>query len=94
MFGDLQKVVDSLEPAGARDSRGEVVELDRLDRIDLDLPLLHPVSLAGSYARVMPHTDGGGDLAGADGRAKEFGEEHARSLDGKFTASDHHPQTE
>jgi hypothetical protein len=54
VFCDLEEVLDAMKPAGAGELRSDVIEGNRDDRINFDLALFHPVSLAGRDAWLMP----------------------------------------
>ena len=77
MFRDFKQIVDFLKTAGARETRSDVGECDRDDRIDFDFALLHSISFPGRDAWLMPYADAGGDGARPHAVAEIFCEEHS-----------------
>lgn len=80
MLRELEEVGDALETARSRKIGSNVVARDLNDRIDLDLALLHSISLACRYARPMPYANAASDRTRSDTVAQILCEEHSASL--------------
>lgn len=80
VFRHLEKIGYVLEPAGAGETRSDVGERNRADRIDFDFAVLHAVSLTRPYVWPLPHADARRDRTGSHAVAKVFDEKQAASL--------------
>ena len=76
VLGHLQEVDHALETRSACELRGDVLETDWQDGIDLDLAFLHTVMLANGDARVHPDADAAGDPPTANSVAQALREDH------------------
>ncbi len=77
MLRNLQQINDSLEPRFPREFGGNIRELNALDRINLDLPAIHRITIANLYVRPLPDAYAARDTAAANARSESFGEHHA-----------------
>src|SRR5215831_16984335 len=80
MLGDLQQIDDALEAGGTGQLRRDVRQLDRQDRVDLDLALLYPVAAAHLDVRAHPDPDAARDRPAPHAVAEPLVELHAPSL--------------
>lgn len=76
VFRDSQQVFHALEPRFAREGVTDVLEGNRLNRIDDDVALVHLVAAADFYVWAGPDANGGLDSAAPDSFAKALGENH------------------
>src|SRR5262249_18231052 len=70
-------ILDAVESRLAGEVVGDVAHVDRDNRVDDDVPVLHRVAVTDLDARLHPDADGARDPAAADAFAEAFGEEHA-----------------
>jgi hypothetical protein len=63
VFRDLEQVHNAHEPGLASEFGRDVSKADRKDGIDLDLALLHSISVARDDVRTLPDPDAAGDVA-------------------------------
>jgi len=78
MFGDRQQILHIGEARLPSQIIGDVLELDRLDRFDLDLAIVHRI--ASAHFDVWPHpdADAASDTAAPDAFAKTLGKDHSK----------------
>ena len=77
---NFQEVGDAQETRLTRQLRRDIVQADRLDRIDFDLTFIHPVPGAGLHVGTRPDPDAARDFSAPDPFAKTFREDHGESL--------------
>jgi hypothetical protein len=80
MFRHLQQVQNAKESRFARQFRSNIRKPDWLNRIDLNLAFLHPVSRAYSDARTHPDPHTASDLAPPYPLSQPLSEHHKESL--------------
>src|SRR5262245_52828163 len=80
MLRDREQILHVHESGLARQVVGGVVELDRLDRVGLDLTFIHGIAPADLDVGVHPDADAAPDSPAADPFAKALGEDHSGSL--------------
>ena len=81
MFRHLEEVSNALKPAGAGEIWSDLVESNRDDRINFDLPFLHSVPLAYRNAGPMPYPNAASDRTRSDPVAQILYEQHTTSLE-------------
>jgi len=74
--GDAHQIVDALEPRRSREIVSHILDVDGRDRIDDDVPVVHPVAAADLDARAQPHPNGATNASAPDPFAKTFREQH------------------
>ena len=80
MLRHLEEIADASKAAGTREIRSDLVERHRFDRIHFDLPILHPVPVAGPDVGPLPYANAARDLPGSDTVAEILDELHATSV--------------
>jgi hypothetical protein len=78
VLGDRQEVFHIGETRLAREIVGDVVELDRLDRFDLDLAIIHRIASADFDVRAHPDADAAADASASNAFAKTLGKDHSK----------------
>jgi hypothetical protein len=78
VFGDFEQVEDAEESRFAGQSRSDVREADRFDRIHLDFAFFHAIAAARFYAGTLPDADAAGDVSATNPIAEALGEHHGR----------------
>ncbi len=71
-----EEIVHAIEPRLARQIVGDVGDLNRLDRIDDDVAVVHRVAPADFHLQARPDADGAADSAAADAFAQALREDH------------------
>jgi hypothetical protein len=79
VFCDLQQILDALEPRFTREIVGDVGDLDRRNRIDDDMAVLHGVATTDLDMGTRPDANAASDSPAPDSFAKPFGEHHLTS---------------
>ena len=83
MPGDLEQVLDRVEPRLTCQLTRNVCSPDSLDRLDEDVAVIHRVAAADLDVGLLPDTDAASDATAPDALAEAFGEDHvAESLYG------------
>ena len=77
---NLEEVLDAGESAFTRESRRDLFESDRDDRVDLDLATLEAVSPPGAHPRADPDANRARDRTASHTIAEVFRELHRASL--------------
>jgi hypothetical protein len=77
---DLEQVDHTLETRRSRQLWSDISEIDRQDRIYLDLTLFHPVAVADLYMGTHPYADAASDFAAPNSVAQALCEDHLESL--------------
>jgi hypothetical protein len=73
---DLEQVSHVCEARRTRERRRDVVELHRLDRVDLDLAVAHPIASTRLDLGSLPDAHAAGDGTALDTLAQTLGELH------------------
>jgi hypothetical protein len=76
MTGGLQQVFDVGEARLPGKGIRDIGSLDRLDRVDDDVPVFHRVSAADLDVKALPDANAAADPAAANPLTKPFGEDH------------------
>jgi hypothetical protein len=80
-----EEIVHAVKPGLTRQIVGDVGELNRLDRIDDDVAVVHRVAPADFHLQARPDADGAADSAAADAFAQAPREDHQRrSIDSSW----------
>ena len=77
---DVEEVDHALETRLPRQLRRDVREIHRQDRIHLDLPLLHAVTVSDLDVRTHPYPDAARDLPSANTVTQALGEDQPWTL--------------
>ena len=75
---DLEQIDETQESRFAGQRWSNIGKPDRLNRIYLDLALLHAVARADSNVRTRPESNARRDLSATNSLAKPLGERHDR----------------
>jgi hypothetical protein len=76
VFGNCEQVNHPDEAREARELRRHLVEGEQIDRVYLDLSLIHLVAIADFDVRACPDPHAKGDGAVTNALSKSLGEEH------------------
>jgi hypothetical protein len=74
----FEEIVHAVKARFARQIVGDVCDLNRLDRVNDDVAVVHRVAPADFDLQPGPDADGAADSAAPDAFAKAFGEDHQR----------------
>lgn len=77
MLRDIEQVLDAAKAASACEGGREIVQRDRIDRVDLDRAFFHAVPLPHRDPRPVPDADCGRDGTRPHAVAEVFDELHA-----------------
>jgi hypothetical protein len=75
---DAQQLLDAREAGFTRQILGDVFDRNLRDRVDDNVPIVHPIAIADLHARTRPDANGASDSPAADAFAKMLGELHAQ----------------
>lgn len=76
VFRRLQQILGVAKPGFARQVVGDVLDVDRDNRVHDHVSLVHGVAATGFHMEPLPDPDGAPDAAAADTLAKMFREDH------------------
>jgi len=85
---DLEQIDQPEETRLSRQIWSNIRETDRLDRIDLDFTLFHPIPRANFNVRARPNSHTASDFTAPNPVPKSFGEHHKESLQSAAAESD------
>lgn len=77
---NLQKIDKAQETGRSRQTGSNIQQADRLNRIYLDFPFFHLVSLAGFDMRALPDSNAARDFPAPDALPKPLRKDHRRSV--------------
>jgi len=86
---DFEEIQNTQEAGRARQLRSDVGEADRLDGIDFDLSVAHPVPFSNLHVRAGPYANAAGDFSATNSVAQTLGKNHGNTLPQQGAAKAH-----